>query len=191
MNPDRTDWIDLNANEESNIVYGTYYTGKIQKINDSTNVSGQPSGLRYKFKQYMETWQSRQDGASTRTAESNILPEQKKMSFGMGDGESATTMSLRDGGSSGGTSTSGHASESWKGHLTTKKSARFDKQVDIFCGVPVYNSEGGLKYGGVSGDKYKKYSDDATKGDIFNHNYNLFTYDISKEKADIYEWPFA
>ena len=72
-----------------------------------------------------------------------------------------------------------------------KKSARFDKQVDIFCGVPVYRSGDVLTYGNVSGDNYKKYSDDATKGDIFKHNYNLFTYDISREKADIYEWPFA
>ena len=108
MKPECEDWIDLNANEESRIIYGTYFTGKIQKINNSKNVSGQPSGLCYKFKQYLDTWQGRQDGASIRTVKSNILPEQK-MSFGMGDDESIATMSLRDGGSTGGSSHRGHA----------------------------------------------------------------------------------
>ena len=194
IKPECKDWIDLNADEESDIINGTYHTGKIQQINNSKNVSGQPSGLCYKFKQYMETWQGRQDGVSTRTVKSNVLSEQKKMSFGLSDDESIATMSLRDGGSSGGTSHSGTSTgggDPYKGHKISYSSRIIEKHADIFCGVPVYNSTGDLKYGGVSGDNYKKYSDNGNNGNIFKPEYNLFTYDISKENADIYEWPFA
>jgi hypothetical protein len=113
--------------------------------------------------------------------------------------EGIESMSFRaDGGVTGGTTNGVPASiNTYDGdwHYVYEYSAKtLTKTLDAFCGVPVYYTKDGLKYGQVSGEEYRKYSDDPEStgaGDVFNRKYSLFTYDISRDKADDYEWPFA
>ena len=72
--------------------------------------------------------------------------------------------------------------------------------MNVFCGVPVWKERvsGGtgddaynLHFGEVSGELFKQYSEDGDDEDIFNHEYSFFTYDITKDGVDTFEYPFT
>ena len=123
----------------------------MQRISKYVGADGKQSGLYTKFMDYKKKWQDRQDGQPS-TREIASSDDDSMSLFSASEETDVVSMSPRgDGGESGGTTTGGKTSYESGGfadHKVYTYSAKtVTKEVDAFCGVPVYKSGNDLKYG--------------------------------------------